>query len=275
MPELPEVETIVSELDQKVKGRKISDLEILEPKMLYGDPRLIKGLEIERIRRRAKLIIFDLSSNFHLIIHLKLTGQLIVKEKNEENKGLDELGPTRIIIRFTDGSQINFNDLRKFGWLKIVDEKQLSDILKKENYGPEPLEKDFTLEKFTSLLAQREKAQIKPLLMDQTFIAGIGNLYSDEILFYAGIHPKRRVGELTNAEIKKIHEGIKKILTEALKYKGSSLDTYRRTTGEKGTYEFHRKVYRRAGQKCLRCGSVIKSIKMGGRTACFCPNCQK
>jgi len=275
VPELPEVQTIVNELKEEIVGKKIAKIEVFEPKMVRGDGSKLGGLAVTGIRRRAKLIIIDLEKDWHLAIHLKLTGQLIYQNQKSKIKEQKNLEPTRVIFYFTDGSQLFFNDLRKFGYVKILDDKGLEENLKKENYGPEPLEKDFTQEKFQELLSKKPNAQIKPLLMDQTFIAGIGNLYSDEILFYAGVHPKRKVRELKSEEVKKIYEGIGKILNEALKYKGSSIDTYRRTSGEKGTYELHRKVYRREGQKCYKCGSIIKSLKIGGRTAHFCPKCQK
>jgi len=273
MPELPEVQTIVNELKREIVGKRIARLEIGVPKMVSGDIQSIVGLAIKDVRRRAKLIIFQLENAINLVIHLKLTGQLIY---SDQSKAISEekLGPTRIIFHFTDGSRLFFNDLRKFGYLKVLDKVGLEKVLAKENYGPEPLEWAFTLQKFQELLKTKPNAQLKPLLMDQTFIAGIGNLYSDEILFYAGIHPKRRVKELAADKISKLYQGIKEILNEALKYKGSSIDTYRRTTGEKGTYEFHRKVYRKEGQKCSRCGQIIQSLKIGGRTAHYCPGCQ-
>jgi formamidopyrimidine-DNA glycosylase len=274
VPELPEVQTIVSELKTEILGKKIKDIEVKVPKMVLGDVKSIEALKVEDVRRRAKLIIIGLEKGLNLVIHLKLTGQLLYKSQISNLKSQNDLGPTRIIFYFTDGSQLFFNDLRKFGYVKILDSQGLERTLAKENYGPEPLEKEFTLEKFKGLLSKKPNAQIKPLLMDQTFIAGIGNLYSDEILFYAGVHPKRRVRELKSEEVKKLYEGIGKILNEALKYKGSSIDTYRTTTGQKGTFEFHRKVYRREGQKCYRCGSIIKVIKIGGRSAHFCPKCQ-
>ena len=275
MPELPEVQTIVNELKKEIVGKKIENIEVKAPKMVSGNVERVKALEVEDVRRRAKLIIIDLSKDFHIAIHLKLTGQLIYQSQKSKVKSQNDLGPTRVVFHFTDKSQLFFNDLRKFGYVKILDSKSLEDTLKKENYGPEPLEPQFTLEKFKQLLATRPREKIKPLLMDQTFIAGIGNLYSDEILFYAKVHPLRKVKELKSEEVKKLYQGIREILKAALKYKGSSIDTYRMTTGEKGTYEFHRMVYRREGEKCKRCGATIKSVKIGGRLAHFCPGCQK
>jgi len=277
VPELPEVQTIVNELQPLLKGRVLQEIKVLTPKMVIGESEKVYGQKILGLRRRAKLIIFDLSNGWHLLIHLKLTGQLFfLPPKAERTKtGEGENRFTAMIFYFDDGSRLLFNDLRKFGYLKILDEKGLLETLQKEDYGPEPLEPDFTLEKFQKMLAQRPNAQIKPLLMDQGFVAGIGNLYSDEILFFAGIHPKRKVNSLDDTEIEKIYQGIKTILQKALKYKGSSIDTYRRPSGEKGTFEFHRKVYRRKGGRCFVCGTPIASLKFGGRTAYYCPTCQK
>lgn len=277
MPELPEVQTIVNELQPVVTDRVIQKIKVLTPKMVLGEPKKVYGQKVLGVRRRAKLIIFDLTDGWHLLIHLKLTGQLFYLSPKEERTktGEGQNRFTAIIFYFDDGSRLLFNDLRKFGYLKILDEKGFLEILKKENYGPEPLDPDFTLEKFQKMLFERPNAQIKPLLMDQSFIAGIGNLYSDEILFFAGVHPKRKVNSLDDIKIEKIYQGIQGVLKEALKYKGSSIDTYRRLNGERGTFEFHRKVYRRKGEKCFVCGTPITSLKFGGRTAYYCPTCQK
>jgi len=272
MPELPEVQTIVNELSKEIKGKKIVRLEVLEPKMVKGDVKRLEGLVVEEVRRRAKLIIVDLSDDYHLLFHLKLTGQLLYYR---EKKKQDDAEPARVVIHFADKSFLRFNDRRKFGYIKILTKKELEEVLKKEDYGPEPLEDEFTYKRFLQILSQRPNAQIKPLLMEQSFIAGIGNLYSDEILFTAKIHPKKKVSQLCDADKKSLYGAIKKILKEALQHKGSSLDTYRRTTGEKGDYEKHRRVYRRLGEPCFSCGSPIQSLKFGSRTSYFCPTCQK
>ena len=267
MPELPEVQTIVSELEKEIIGKKIAEVKILDKKVFQGDAHKVIGKKISDVSRRAKLILIKLD-DFFLAIHLKLTGQLIYLPAKKE--GFDKF--KRAVLIFSDNSRLIFNDLRRFGWIKILSDEQVAKI--KQDFGPEPLDKDFTLDKFKALLSKRLNAQIKPLLLDQKFVAGIGNLYSDEILFYAGIHPKRKAKELTSEEVRKLYEGIKRILKEALKYKGSSIDTYRRTTGEKGNFESHRKVYRRKGERCKNCGGLIDAIKFGNRTSYFCPVCQ-
>ena len=151
----------------------------------------------------------------------------------------------------------------------------MADFFKKEKLGPEPLKKDFTFDDFSAILKRKPKAKIKQFLMDQQNIAGIGNIYSDEILFFAGVHPLRRIKDLKPSETKKIFEYTKKILTEALKFHGSSVDLYLDASGQEGKYVSRLKVYGREGEKCKKCGGVIQRIKIGGRSAHFCPKCQK
>jgi len=243
MPELPEVETIRRQLSQKIVGKKLNDKKIV-------------GL-----RRRAKILIIDFNDGSSLVIHLKLTGQLIFNGKPSQY--------TRKVFNFDDGSQLVFNDARKFGWWKEVKETK---TLEKE-FGPEALVVD--LKTFKALLTKKPNSKIKPLLMDQKFIAGIGNIYSDEILFAAKIHPLRLVKTLTEKEIGQIFQNIKKILKKAIKHQGSSVEYYLDACGQKGDYVKYHKVYRRAGEKCSRCGTIIKRIKLAGRSAHFCPDCQR
>ncbi|MCX6807159.1 MAG: DNA-formamidopyrimidine glycosylase [Candidatus Berkelbacteria bacterium] len=276
MPELPEVETIVNELRKEILNRRIEGIEIKVPRVAQGNVKGVRGLKIINIRRRAKLIIVELEKDLYLAIHLKLTGQLFFVPKGEKQTKTGEGANkfTSAIFNFSDGSKLVFNDRIKFGYIKVITSKeQLKNI--EDKYGPEPINPSFSLEQLKEMFNKKPKLRIKPLLMDQSFIAGIGNIYSDEILFYTGVLPTRKVRDLTEDEIKKLHNGMQKILKEALKYKGSSMDTYKRTTGEKGTYYLHRKVYRRKGEDCIRCHGKITSLKFGGRTSYFCPGCQK
>jgi len=243
MPELPEVETIRRQLGEKIVGKKLD------------------GKKIVAVRRRAKILIIDFEDGSSLLFHLKLTGQLIF------NGGK---GPyTRQIFKFNDGTQLVFNDARKFGWWKYV--KSSKDIEK--TFGPEALE--IKLGDFKNLLKKGPNSKIKPLLMDQKFIAGIGNIYSDEILFAAKVQPLRRVKTLTPEEIKLIWLNIGKILKLAVQNRGTSENTYLDALGKKGDYLKYLKVYRKEGQKCPRCPGVIKRAKIGGRSAHFCPKCQR
>lgn len=246
MPELPEVETIKRQLAQKIIGKKLW------------------GKKITGVRRRAKLLIIDFADDSCLLLHLKLTGQLIF--------GGRPIKYTRHIFKFNDGSRLIFNDARNFGWFKkIKNQEQLQKEL--SSFGPEALEIDFKT--FKAILTKRPNVKIKPLLMDQKFIAGIGNIYSDEILFGAKVHPLRRVKTLKNEEIEAIFKNIKKVLSSAIKNKGSSVEYYVDAFGKEGNFVKYHKVYQKQGQKCARCRAIIKKVKIGGRSAHFCPGCQK
>jgi len=241
MPELPEVETIRRQLTQEIVGKELN------------------GKKIVKVRRRAKILIIDFSDSSSLLFHLKLTGQLIFNGKRTKH--------TRKVFKFSDGSQLVFNDVRKLGWWKkIKDTKKIE-----KQFGPEALE--INPETFKTLLRKRPRSKIKPLLMDQKFIAGIGNIYSDEILFAAKVGPSRLVKTLTGREVQSIFQNIKKILKAAIKRQGSSVKHYLDAYGQKGDYVKYHKVYHR--DKCSVCSTDIKRIKIGGRSAHFCPKCQK
>ena len=241
MPELPEVETLKRQLIQKIIGKKLNNKEIVS------------------IRRRAKILMVDFKNGGSLMFHLKMTGQLIFNGKPSRH--------TRKVFNFNDGSTLVFNDLRKFGWWKMVKETKSVE----ENFGPEPLEMNFKI--FKSILIKKSKTKIKSLLMDQKAIAGIGNIYSDEILFRAKIKPLRLARSLNNKELETLFKNIKKVLNLAIKKRGSSVEHYFDALGKKGEYVKYHKVYRQ--KKCKNCKSEIKRIKIGGRSAHFCPICQK
>lgn len=244
MPELPEVETIRRQLAQKIVGKELD------------------GRKIVGVKRRAKILIIDFNDGFSLLLHLKLTGQLIFNGQPSKY--------TRHIFKFSDGSRLTFNDARKFGWWKIV--KNTKEI--EQNFGPEALGIDFRI--FKDLLQKRPNAKTKPLLMDQKFIAGIGNIYSDEILFASKIHPLRKVKSLKESEINNLFSNIKKTLKEAIKYRGSSVEYYLDACGKRGDYIKYHKVYQKEGELCSRKdGGVIQRVKISGRSAHFCPRCQK
>lgn len=323
MPELPEVETLRRELISAVKGKTIKSVEVKVPKMVrpLSVPEFqqqIKNKKILGIDRRAKVLIIELlpsrrrafrlasererSATRYLLIHLKLTGQLIFNPKpkgqrpkvivgghpnpiieNKDKSSLMKRGSfynlsipnkfTHIIFTFTDGSKLFFNDLRKFGWMKLVD-KQQADKLTSE-FGVEALAKEFTLEKFTAILKKYPNRKIKQILMDQGLIAGLGNIYADESCFCAKIKPIRIVKTLTEIEIKNLYHCIPKILEFAIAKKGTSADMYVQLNGLPGGMEPYLKVYGREGEKCKRCSGEIKKIKLGGRGTHFCSKCQK
>ncbi len=305
MPELPEVETVVNELRPKLKNKKIKEVRVLLPKIVAMGPatlsnlrktdesvalefvKKLKGLKVKRISRRAKMIIIDLEGRYSLLIHLKMTGQLIYFGKKELNKRIRLLNietfkplnlpakSTHVIFDFSDGSRLFYNDFRQFGYLKLVTDKELPQVQDLHGYGPEPLDKNFTFEEFEKLLNRRITAQIKSWLLDPTIIAGIGNIYSDEILFFAKVRPTRTVKSLNLDERKKLFQGIKKILQEAVDHYGSSVGDFVRPSGDWGTYGLLHKVYGLSGGKCKVCGTIIKSQKFNGRTGSYCPCCQK
>jgi len=278
VPELPEVETIRSQLGKLIVGKKITKVDVSLPRMvklsLDKFRKIVVGSKIKSISRRAKILIFELSNGWSMLIHLKLSGRLIFRRKGEPLKDEDKKW-NHLIYYFSDASRLFHNDLRQFGYVKLVEIDKLADFFKKEKLGPEPLKKYFTFEDFSAILKRKPKAKIKQFLMDQQNISGIGNIYSDEILFFASVHPLRKISELKPKEIKKIFVGIKKILTEALKLQGSSVDLYLNALGKEGEYVPRLKVYGREGEKCKKCGGVVQRIKIGGRSAHFCPSCQK
>ena len=271
LPEMPEVETIKLQLREKVKGKRIERIQVILDKPLKGITveefkDRVEGSSIKEIRRRAKILIIGLSTGESLLIHLKLTGRLLYLKPDEPIEK-----HTHLIFHLSGGRQLRFWDLRQFGYVKLIS-GELAEEPKLKELGPEAI--GLNLDEFRRLLAGKRSGKIKPLLMNQNFIAGIGNIYSDEVLFYAGIHPARNVATLTVKEVVKLHEGIKKILPAAVRYGGSSVDDYVDLYGEQGNYVMYHRAYRRTGEPCERCGVAIKRIKLGGRSAHFCPRCQ-
>jgi formamidopyrimidine-DNA glycosylase len=288
MPELPEVETIRADLDKVITGKKIKNFEALVAKTVR--PQSVKkisqdliGAKVLAARRRAKLLILELNNKKHLLAHLKMTGQLIYLPKKGEvvmgghpqKDGHLNLPNkyTRAIFTFTDGSKLFFNDLRKFGWLRTTTQAELLELVAK--VGPEPLENDFTLPYFTSLLKRYPKRPIKQILLDQTLIAGIGNIYADESCFLAGVLPSRKAGLLKPIEAAELYKNIIGVLKLAIKHKGTTSRNYRRVNGGEGGFVKHLKVYGRGGKPCLTCSTPLKKIKLSGRGTHFCTHCQK
>jgi len=271
MPELPEVETIVRQLNAALKGKKIKSAKVSLSRLVKCPVKkfrkAVEGAVVKRIGRRAKMIIVGLSNGCSLVIHLKMTGQLIAGGTPGKH--------THIIYEFAGGGRLIHNDLRRFGFVKVMPTAELDNFFAQEKFGPEPLEKSFTPRLFAGMLAGKKGKKIKPLLMDQKFISGVGNIYGDEILFFAGVLPERKAGSLSSEEIKKIYAGIKKILSLAVKKRGSSTDDYLDARGKKGDFVKFLKVYGREGEPCKKCGAEIRRLKIGGRSAHFCPRCQK
>ncbi len=333
MPELPEVETVVRELNKKLTGRTIKSVEVRVSKLIGIGPaglgnkreeigakgkefeKLLKGKKVLGVKRRAKLLIFSFVTNnktlsrtlsvpmrhrdispmvgeqdIKMLVHLKMTGQFIFEDKalkkktgskyrilNKVSAPLVQLPGkhTHVIFQFTDGSTLYYNDVRKFSYLKLVKAEELSKVAELNEYGPEPLSKDFGLFPFMTTVKKRNKVSIKQVLMDNSVVVGIGNIYTDEILFHAGVRPARLVSSIKHQELRKIYESIRPVLLQGIKTKGSSVGDFIRTDGTWGSMGKFHYVYGRRNQLCKLCGSIIESIKLGGRTASFCPRCQK
>ena len=300
MPELPEVETIVRGLNAKVLGRTFVDVwtdfpkTIKKPKDFSQFKKEIKNKKIQKIWRRGKNIIFNLTGNKALLVHQKLTGHLLSGKWRQDGGVWKSLIPGPIsddpmnrflhLIFFLDNNrQLALSDLRKFAKVEIWDKNELENSKWFKSLGPEPLEKKFTFEKLKKVLTKKKAAKgeprqrrgkIKQILMNQEVIAGIGNIYSDEILWKAKIHPFKDISKLTETELKKIYTALQEILKKSIELRGESISDFRDIEGRRGFFDKARKVYRREGEKCSRCGKIIKRLKLAGRSAHFCPKCQ-
>lgn len=304
MPELPEVETIRRGLQKTIVGKKIERFKSLDSKVVQFASENVENSKIINIGRKAKMLHFDLDNEKSILIHLKMTGQLIWEECGSESEHCLKKSRvagghpspdwvaklptqhTRAIFNFDDGSKLFFNDLRRFGYMKLYDTKELSTIKELKNLGPEPLQfayapsRQASSDKFNVEYLMRKASKIpnrkiKQFITDQEIISGVGNIYVDEALFYAGIPPLRPVKEISKTEWTSIIDSIKKALELGLKYGGSSEDTYVDAFGNQGTMGDHTKVYRKTGQPCPNdCGGLIKRISLGGRGTHYCPACQ-
>jgi len=298
MPELPEVETIRRDLVKTVLGRDITNLQLFFSKTAKNDAAFfINSLinkKFETLKRVGKLLIFKIGGAIkekekkYLLIHLKMTGQLILIAKQKKIAGGHSLGGfsfqaavfddlpnkhTRAVISFKNGYQLFFNDLRKFGYLKVVDEFELAKTIE-QGYGPEPLTKTFTPEYLTSIL-KNKKIIIKGLLLNQKLIAGLGNIYVDEALYLAGIRPERIAGSLKKTEIQALHNAINKVIAKAVKHRGTTFNNYVDSSGRKGNFSRLLRVYGRSKKPCFKCHEPIQKKKLAGRGTHYCLFCQK
>ncbi len=266
------METIRRQLLARIKGKKIKSVEVRLARMVNLPAKefekKVVGAAVTDLRRRAKILILNLSNGWSIIVHLKMTGQLIYD-------GREGIGKPHIIYTFSDGRQLKHYDFRLFGYAKLVKTDEVEKNLAKNKFGPEILDRNLTLRKFNGLLEGKLNAKIKPLLMDQTFIAGVGNIYAQEACFCAEILPTRIVSTLTSAEIKNLYFCLRKILAAAIRRHGTSVDSYVDALGKKGSYVPLLKVYGREGEECFGCKGKVKTIKLAGRGTSFCPSCQK
>jgi formamidopyrimidine-DNA glycosylase len=266
MPELPEVETIKRELEKAVLGQKITEVCVHHPKVIRepSPEKFKKGLQgaiIKKILRKAKVLVLELSNGKSLAIHLKMTGQLVYPGNGKAS---------RVSFHLSDGKRLDFNDQRLFAELRLLDDWRNLKFI--QGLGPEPF--DINIAQFKAML-NKKKTKIKPLIMDQGFVSGIGNLYAAEALFRARINPERRANSLSDKEQILLFSAIKNTLRQAIEHKGSSVDQYVQLSGAPGNFVKYHKVYDRAGKPCFVCKSPIKRTALGGRGTYFCPRCQK
>jgi formamidopyrimidine-DNA glycosylase len=280
MPELPEVETIRSFLSNHILGNTIADIETIKTSQFHGSKEDATGASIIEVMRKGKVLALKLSNGLYLSIHLKMSGQVLYAAK-KENAVYKNIIPftgkmslpastTRIIISFRDGSALFYNDLRRFGWVKVSKEPHVPG-------GIDVFSKQFTSEAFQSLFDKPTKRAIKVWLLDQDKLAGIGNIYANDALFLAGILPTRSVSSLSKQEITSLFEAINQVIAEGVKRRGSSSrdEVYVTPDGTGGEYQNYFKVYHREGEACVQCKTKIIRIKHGGRSSFYCPQCQR
>lgn len=301
MPELPEVETIKRGLERFLLNKEIVQVKIGTEKSFVGPKELVEGQKIVGLRRRGKALLVDLSGGVTLMVHLRMTGQLIYRTVGAEN-GADilavakrqQLGDeqsfagghptdafftelpnkqTRVEIKLQDGT-LFFNDQRKFGFIKVLETREVEDEAFIKKLAPEPWQ--MKAEEFYQRLQRHKNALIKAVILDQGVIAGLGNIYADEALFMAKIHPARRAGSLSNEETKELLMAARRVMERSIESGGSTMATYVRADGTKGDYlEKFAQVFRREGQPCLVCGAEIEKLRVAGRGTHICPVCQK
>lgn len=281
MPELPEVETIRRGLEKFIKAAKITKVKILCDKSFIGPKNLIENQKIINLRRKGKALLIDLDNGITMMIHLRMTGQLIFRGEESFAGGhptdsfVNELPDkqTRVEIELENG-KLFFNDQRKFGFIKVLETTEVENDKFIKSLAKEPWE--ITLKEFKENLMHHKSAPIKATILDQKVIAGLGNIYADEALFFAKIHPKRETGSLTDSEIEKLLEGAKTVMQASIDSGGSTMKTYVKADGTKGDYlRLFAKVFRRENEPCVDCGAEIVKIRVAGRGTHICPSCQK
>lgn len=287
MPELPEVETVRRGLLSLIVGRRIAQVTHDTAKSFPNAPndvaQFVVGAEAVDVRRRAKVLMVDLSSEYTLVVHLKMTGQLVFRGEQVFGAGhpndslIGELpdSSTRVTLEFTDGSYLYFNDQRKFGWMKLYPTIEVPNIDFMQRVGPEPLDASFTVDDFIQRMRRRNGTTVKAAVLDQSVLAGIGNIYADEGLWGARIHPARRVREVTDAELELLLQEFRFVLQLAIDKGGSTDKNYVSAEGKRGSYMDFARVFRREGQACPRHPDVVvEKLRVAGRGTHICPVCQ-
>ena len=288
MPELPEVEVVKRSLDNKVQNLIIKKVKIDDDKLRYridkNETRKIIGLKFIKIKRRSKFLLFFLSKNTVMLVHLGMTGKLIFVNKNIKHKtsfyyNINEEKDKKhdhVVFFFSKNRRLIYNDVRKFGFIKFFNNQNLNNNLHLNKLGPEPLEKNFNYNYFKKYIVGRNRT-IKDILMDQKFLSGLGNIYTNEILFLSKIKPTRKVKKLKNFELKKLIKFTRNVLDSSIKYGGSSIKDFSSSNGKKGSFQQHFNVYGKQGECCstLQCKSKIVRIVISNRATFYCSKCQK
>lgn len=296
MPELPEVETIKQGLESELLSKTVHGVDIINSQSMPVERKLVEsrvvGGRVNNLWRRGKVMGIDLDTGYSLLIHLKMTGQLIYNYKpRDATQGITQKAriagghptksiisqlpdsSTRVIIGFNDGSQLYFNDQRKFGWIKLVTTEHIVEEPLLKTMGAEPLSPEFTLKELRRKISHR-RSPVKATLLDQHNIAGIGNIYADESLHLANIHPLTHSRDLNAEELRRLHQAIRTIISSGIEHGGTTLRDYINHQGEKGDYLAVARVFGREGEACPVCGGVIEKIKVAGRGTHLCPRCQ-
>lgn len=286
MPELPEVETVKRGLESLIIGKTIKTTTHDTPKS-FPNPEsdveaFLHGATVTSIRRRAKVLLIDLSTAYTLVIHLKMTGQMVYRGEQVFGAGhpndslIGELPDrsTRVTFEFTDGSHLFFNDQRKFGWVKLFPTIEVPNIDFMKKVGPEPLEPALTSQQFIERIRRRNRTTIKAAILDQTVIAGVGNIYADESLWAVMVHPATRVESVTDEKLPELLVALQSVLTLSIEKGGSTDQNYVNAEGKKGSYISFAKVFRKEGTPCSRCGAIIEKSRVAGRGTHTCPVCQ-
>jgi formamidopyrimidine-DNA glycosylase len=287
MPELPEVETIKNGLNRLIKDLQVKSVSYDWPKGFPNSnadvDNFLIGSRILRVKRKGKSLIFFLSSNYCLVIHLKMTGQLVYRGQKNFGAGHPNdslIGPlpdksTRVTITFNDGSHLFFNDQRKFGWMRLLPDIEVENLDFMKKLGPDALSSSFTQSEFYKRVKRRKNSSIKATILDQTVLAGVGNIYADESLWMAKIHPASLSGSLSKIKLNILFNSIRIILEKSISLGGSTDKNYVDAEGKKGSYLEFAQVFRREGQPCTRCGNEIKKIRVASRGTHICPKCQR
>lgn len=288
MPELPEVETIRRGLEQAIVGLKFTKVKTLHPKSLQTSMESVRenliGSTVLSLSRYGKVLVVNLSAGYSLMFHLKMTGQVVLVHPSGKRsagghptKSMAEKLPdnsTKVIFDLSDGSKLYFNDQRIFGWIRLVPTEEIVSDALIARMGPEPLTEAFELQKFATILARRPKSPIKAVILDQSTVAGVGNIYADESLHLAKIHPSTPAASLNPAKVRRLYEAIKTIIALGVEHGGTSFTNYVNALGGVGDYLHHARVFRRQGLECPVCGSEIIKTRVAGRGTHYCPKCQ-